>query len=872
MPNPFYAGQPDYIERLNALWDAVVGGGSTPLSAKGDLITHNGTSVVVLPAGDDGDALVADSTAPEGVRWAPVSGTGTVTSVGMSVPAFLQVSDPVTGAGTLAVSFSGTALPVANGGTGATSASGARTALGLAIGTNVQAQSSELSAIADLTSAANKVPYFTGSGEAALADFTALARTIAACTTAAQVRTAIGAASTTGGIETAASLGDLIVSANPKPTPIDSDHFGYADSENGDILVSFSWLDTKVALQDYFDTLYGPGDVVGPASSVSGHLAQFNGTSGKLLQDGLAVDTDVTLAANSDTRVATQKATKAYVDGIVTGGAADVMIFKSVIDCSANPNYPAADAGHLYKVSLAGKIGGASGPDVNAGDTLYCIADGTASGDHATVGASWNIANENVTAATHGALINAATAKTTPVDADFLGLMDSAASNILKKLSWANVKATLKTYFDTLYGNLVGPASATDNAFAQFDGTTGKLLKDGVAFTAKGDLLTRSASGPAVLPVGTDTHVLTADSSQPNGVKWAAAAGGGSSSSITGTTGATGGNATVTGGTSTTSANAGGSAVIVGGTPGATGNGGAVSISGAAAGASSGSGGSVSITGGAANAGTFGATGGSINLTGGAPGSFGAGGFINLAGGVNGGVTIYGTSLSQPDGCGAVTIRGGKNQSNTQGNVIVQGGESTSIWTAGSILLAGGESTATGGAATLRGGDGSTNGSSGGALTMRGGDGTASTSALNRPGGAVSIRGGNAAGTNNLAGGSAVTITGGAGGTDSAVAAGGGAVSLVGGAAGGNNKPGGNVLLTGGAGNGTGNKGNVAVDNGGALATTATGGFLGIPTCAGTPTGVPANVPTGSVAMVYDTTNNKLYVYNGAWKASAAFT
>ena len=57
------------------------------------------------------------------------------------------------------------------------------------------------------------------------------------------------------------------------------------------------------------------------------------------------------------------------------------------------------------------------------------------------------------TTTTTGALINGATAKTTPVDADFVGLMDSAASNILKKLSWANIKATLKAYFDTLYPN-----------------------------------------------------------------------------------------------------------------------------------------------------------------------------------------------------------------------------------------------------------------------------------------------------------------------------------------------------------------------------------------------------------------------------------
>jgi hypothetical protein len=47
---------------------------------------------------------------------------------------------------------------------------------------------------------------------------------------------------------------------------------------------------------------------------------------------------------------------------------------------------------------------------------------------------------------------NAATSKATPVDADEIPLVDSAASNVLKKLTWANLKATLKTYFDTLYG------------------------------------------------------------------------------------------------------------------------------------------------------------------------------------------------------------------------------------------------------------------------------------------------------------------------------------------------------------------------------------------------------------------------------------
>lgn len=74
-------------------------------------------------------------------------------------------------------------------------------------------------------------------------------------------------------------------------------------------------------------------------------------------------------------------------------------------------------------------------------------------------------------------VINAATGKTTPVDADTLPLSDSEAANVLKKVTWANVKATLKTYFDTLYGNVAGQASSVDNEVALFSGTGGKTIK-----------------------------------------------------------------------------------------------------------------------------------------------------------------------------------------------------------------------------------------------------------------------------------------------------------------------------------------------------------------------------------------------------------
>jgi hypothetical protein len=64
---------------------------------------------------------------PDYFSLAPPSiATGTVTSVNATVPSFLSVSGvPITTAGTIAITYSGTALPVANGGTGATSFAGA---------------------------------------------------------------------------------------------------------------------------------------------------------------------------------------------------------------------------------------------------------------------------------------------------------------------------------------------------------------------------------------------------------------------------------------------------------------------------------------------------------------------------------------------------------------------------------------------------------------------------------------------------------------------------------------------------------------------------------------------------------------------------
>jgi hypothetical protein len=62
---------------------------------------------------------------------------------------------------------------------------------------------------------------------------------------------------------------------------------------------------------------------------------------------------------------------------------------------------------------------------------------------------------------------------------------------------------------------------------------------------------------------------------------------------------------------------------------------------------------------------------------------------------------------------------------------------------------------------------------------------------------------------------------------------------------------------------------NLVVGTGAAVSTGATGGFLMITSCAGTPTGVPVGTAAGRIAMVYDTTADKIWFYNGAWRGVA---
>jgi hypothetical protein len=86
----------------------------------------------------------------------------------------------------------GTKLTASNNLSDVSSTSTARTNLGLAIGTNVQAYDAELAAIAGLTSAADKGIQFTGSGTAAVFDLTTAGKALLDDVDASAQRTTLG--------------------------------------------------------------------------------------------------------------------------------------------------------------------------------------------------------------------------------------------------------------------------------------------------------------------------------------------------------------------------------------------------------------------------------------------------------------------------------------------------------------------------------------------------------------------------------------------------------------------------------------------------------------------------------------------------------
>jgi len=166
------------------------------VNAKGLITSASGVPIVINVSGVTGLAPVATSGTYASLSGLPTLGTlssqdaDSVAISGGTVSGIVLVTGDATISGG---TISGiTDIAIADGGTGASTASGARTSLGLAIGTDIQAYSAVLSGVAAQFDEADEIIYASASGVVASTPFTSFARSIASGTTAAEVRATLG--------------------------------------------------------------------------------------------------------------------------------------------------------------------------------------------------------------------------------------------------------------------------------------------------------------------------------------------------------------------------------------------------------------------------------------------------------------------------------------------------------------------------------------------------------------------------------------------------------------------------------------------------------------------------------------------------------
>ena len=213
-------------------------GGNTSSITDGNTITFSGGTGITATVTQNGDALAytldtelqalsAVTSAANKVPYFTGSGSAAVADLSAFGRSLIDDADAAAARGTLGVDAAGTdnstdvslsgsldyitisgqtitrnaidlaadvtgALPISNGGTNATSASNARSNLGLAIGSDVQAFNAILADLAGLTQAANKLPFFDSSTTAATTDLSAFGRSLIDDADASAARSTLG--------------------------------------------------------------------------------------------------------------------------------------------------------------------------------------------------------------------------------------------------------------------------------------------------------------------------------------------------------------------------------------------------------------------------------------------------------------------------------------------------------------------------------------------------------------------------------------------------------------------------------------------------------------------------------------------------------
>ena len=140
------------------------------------------------------------------------------------------------------------------------------------------------------------------------------------------------------------------------------------------------------------------------------------------------------------------------------------------------------------------------------GSGYVCIEAHT-SGTFATdlAASKWELYVTGVDADSIASAIVGVAGKTTPIDADTVPLIDSAAANVLKELTWANLKATIKSYYDSVTATLTNK-TLTNPIINYTDTTIGMNVKCRVYLNADQINLTHDTPTKVLLDLeGYDT-------------------------------------------------------------------------------------------------------------------------------------------------------------------------------------------------------------------------------------------------------------------------------------------------------------------------------------------------------------------------------
>lgn len=287
---------------------------------------------------------------------------------------------------------------------------------------------------------------------------------------------------------------DILQSINDIISGLPSSYFSCADLEFCqtiiDIVSDISALQTQVGTNTTdISTLQGQvssliSDLGTLTTTVNNHISDTSNPHNVTLEQARSENSSISgdINANNNTIINLKDAvnpqepiTKIQFDTYVSAVGGN----RGPIDCSTNPNYPASNKGDRWEVTVAGKIGGPSGINVDVYDEIVCVT-ASASGDQATVGVNFYIVQGNIERATE--TTNGYTSYATDAETQS-GTNNTKTITPLKLYNW--FVALVQSIFvkkGTITNNTILKGSGTDTA------TDSSITDDGTTVTVNNKL------------------------------------------------------------------------------------------------------------------------------------------------------------------------------------------------------------------------------------------------------------------------------------------------------------------------------------------------------------------------------------------------